>query len=85
MLSHYLNQKVSIYYSDGTKLCSHKGTMSHYDAKHNLVKMLLEDREVIFPLTAITKIEVKREEEFVKGLELDELTECYEHRGHDFW
>lgn|GEM_PF-3264848 len=84
MLNHYLNQKVSIYFSDGTKLCSQRGTISDYDVKHGLVKMTLEDREIIFPLTAITKIEVKREE-IVKGLELEEVTECYEHRGHDFW
>jgi hypothetical protein len=83
MLHEYVDRKVTLYYSDGTRLLSFTGPITHYDAKGRFLKVSDNHKEILFPLSAITKIEV---EQIQATAELEsDMIESYEHRGHDFW
>lgn len=83
MLNQFIDRKITVYYSDGSKLMSHTGILSQYDSKCGILRLSANQKDLLFPLSSISKIEVFELEQPV--VTDPEPEECYEHRGHDFW
>ncbi|HJV47082.1 MAG TPA: hypothetical protein VJ824_15295 [Bacillota bacterium] len=83
MLNQFMDRKITVYYSDGSKLLSNTGMLIQYDAKHGIIKLDVNKKDILFPLCSITKIEIV---ELEQPVSYDpEAIESYEHRGHDYW